>query len=129
MMKVQSLDFNIGYAFSKIEKTYIREVISNKLDEVGGNFWIPKCWFGLRPVKSPSIDLAGFCKSDMICHIKEVFGQLAPKYDLWIKITPDKQYIKFDYIIKKKPEIKKMTVNEIEKILGYKIEIVSGGTE
>ena len=62
--------------------------------------------------------------------LKEKLGRLMedvfPKFEITItKIVPDAQYIRFDYNVVKKAPVKKMTVEQIEKELGYKIEIVS----
>ena len=62
--------------------------------------------------------------------VEDALNDLLPQFETTIiKIVPDAQYIRFDYTVVKKVTVKKMTVEQIEKELGYKVEIVSEVTE
>lgn len=125
MMKKQSLSFIAGCLFTKMDRTVFR-AIEGKDDNVGDCEFIPKCWFGLTPSKDYTNDIVGDTKYYLKNYVEDIFKQLYKDYDVTIiKVAPDKQYIRFDYNVVKKAPVKKMTVEQIEKELGYKVEIVS----
>ncbi len=127
MMKKQSLEFIIGYVFSKIEKK-VYEAHINKLPKIEAiEISIPKTWFGLRAIKDKNEDLDCFAKCILITSIKQLclaYNTEKSKYDFNISIEPDEQYILIT-IEGKRTSPKEMTVAEIEKELGYKIKIVN----
>ena len=114
MMKAQSLEFNIGYAFAKIEKAYILACEQHS-KWFTGKINIPLLWWD-----SPCYQREEFAKR--IC---ETFKDIAPNWGIDLLVGTEKQYMVVNYRATKKNPPKKMTVEEIEKALGYKVEIVS----
>lgn len=96
MMKEQSLEFIIGYVFSKIEKK-VYEAHINKLPKTEAiEISIPKTWFGLRAIKDKNEDIDCFAKCVLITSIKQLclaYNTEKSKYDFSLDVEPDEQYI------------------------------------
>ena len=126
MDKKKSLDFITGYVYSKIEKK-IFNAYMHKLSKIEPIYIsIPKIWFGLRPIRDKAEDVGCFDRSVLITSIKQLclaYNTEKSKYDFNLSMEPDKQYILIT-IEGKRTSPKKMTIAEIEKELGYKIEII-----
>lgn len=125
MMKAQTLEFNIGYAFAKIDKKLFDYIKGGCKGILIGEVSIPKIWFGLSCSTMSNVDISLSEKEEIGVRLYDIFENANPHFYLCINIRPDKQYITIDYVITRKEHPKKMTVNEIEKALGYKVEIVS----
>lgn len=126
-MQKQSLDFIVGYVFAKADRGIFKHfwTYENK-NELLVSVDVPKIWFGLPSHNNITNDISGDKKYELIQKLTDTLNDLYPKLDsICEKITPEKQYLKFHFRVKYKEQIKKMTVEEIEKALGYKIEIVS----
>lgn len=123
-MKEQTLEFNIGYAFAALDRAFIK-CVDEKLDFDFGKVLIPKVWFGYKYWSALEEDILNHIKRDIYTRLYGIFEDIAPKWEVGLKIDQYKQYIRINYTFAKKEEPKKMTVNEIEKALGYKVEIVS----
>ena len=126
-IKQQTTEFIEGYVFSRFEK-YIIEALIKCGKEIHAKVRVLKSWFGLRAVKNPDIyiseDIENKLKSDLISTVSG-FNTLEKSYNYDILTEPDSQYILFTltgtFI---EPVKKEMTIEEIEKELGYKIKIV-----
>jgi hypothetical protein len=126
-MEKQSLEFITGYIFSKIENHIIRAHI-NKTERINIPYvYVPKSWFGLRPIKSESENISLGTRFE----IETSLGALCQKYNtnqatyhFSFYTKAEQQYILFIVEGTKLPAPKEMTVKEIEKELGYKIKIV-----
>ena len=128
MMTSQPIDFIVGCLFNRIETTVFKEMKNQDTDDItiGDCEMIPKVWFGLRCNKDYTNDITGDNKHYLKSKLERVLADAMPRFDISItKIVPDAQYIRFDYNVTKKTTAKKMTVEQIEKELGYKVEIVS----
>lgn len=129
MMKKQTYEFIAGCVFTKMEATICKELkrIPATADvNIGNCELIPKIWFGLSSSSNHTNDITGNEKYWLKEKLEMLMEDLLPKFDTTvIKIVPDAQYIRFDYNVVKKAPVKKMTVEQIEKELGYKVEIVS----
>lgn len=128
MMKEQSLDFIVGYLFGNLDKSIFKHFY--RQDKKGpltvNSYCVPKTWFGLTSSKDVIEDIRGDVKYLLREAICNTLKDLYPKLEVYCeRIVPYNQYIAFDFKIVKKPEVKKMTVSEVEAALGYKIEIVS----
>ena len=125
MMQKQPLDFIVGYLFSKVDMSIYKHFNVHKRNLIDSQL-VPKIWFGLSSCSSVTNDIKGELKYQMKTLLEKTLKDLYPKFETTvIRIVPEKQYIRFDFNVKPVPEVKKMTVEEIEKVLGYKIEIVS----
>ena len=126
MDKKKSLDFITGYVYSKIEKKIFSAYV-NKLSKIEPIYIsIPKIWFGLRPIRDKAEDVGCFDRNVLITSIKQLclaYNTEKSKYDFNLSMEPDKQYILIT-IEGKRTSPKEMTIAEIEKELGYKIEII-----
>ena len=127
MMKTQSLDFIVGYVFAKVDKSVFKHFWTHEYkNQLTVSIDVPKIWFGLTSCSSVTNDITGVKKYEMIHKLNDTLNSLYPKLDsVCDKITPESQYLKFHFRVKYREQIKKMTVEEVEKALGYKIEIVS----
>ena len=125
MMTERSIQFIAGYLFSKMDNSFFR-VLMTKPEFYSDSQAIPKIWFGLRCSSDPTNDIVGEIKYQLKEALEFSMTEMYPKYETKVtRIIPEKQYIRFDYTITKKEKIKKMTITEIEKELGYKIEIIN----
>lgn len=127
MTKAKSLPFILGYLLARIEgaisEHFLQCGCNNKFT---GGLLVPKTWFGLSSCPFITNDIKGDYKYQLKVALQKVLSDLYPNFEtVCEKIIPEGQYIKFDFKITPLSEVKKMTVEEIEKELGYKIEIVS----
>ena len=127
MMQKQSMDFIVGYVFARVDRAVFKHFwkYENK-DALIVSIEVPKTWFGLTSCSSVTNDITSDKKYEMIQKLNDTLNDLYPKLNsMCEKITPENQYLKFHFRIDYREQVKKMTVEEIERQLGYKIEIVS----
>lgn len=126
-MQKQSLDFIIGYVFAKVDKAVFKHFWTYEhRNELIVSIDVPKIWFGLTSCSSVTNDITGSIKYSLREKICNNLKDSYPKLDIVCeRIVPEKQYIRFDFRVKRKEVVKKMTIAEVEEALGYKIEIVS----
>lgn len=125
MMQRQSLDFIVGYLFNSLDKSIFKH-FSNHKSTLVESHCVPKIWFGLSSSSCYTNDVKGEIKYQLKIMLEKVLQDLYPQFKTEVvRIVPEKQYLRFDFKITPIPEVKKMTVEEIEEALGYKIEIVS----
>lgn len=134
MMKKQTYEFIAGCVFNKMETNVFEKLKQIPATECNINInsheMIPKIWFGISSSHEVTNDITGDAKYWLKDKLEMLMADLLPKFETTIvKIVPDNQYIRFDYNVVKKVPVKKMTVEQIEKELGYKVEIVSEVTE
>lgn len=127
MMKEQSLDFIVGSVFARVDrdiyKHFAEELHQGTLVK---SYSVPKIWFGLTSCHSVTNDIVGSKKYEMIQKLTDAINDLYPELEtVCEKIVPENQYLRFDVKVKRREVIKKMTISDIEKELGYKVEIVS----
>ena len=131
MMMEQSKDWILGYVFSRLEK-YIIEGHMKKLDNIDNHIIsVPKNWFGLQATKNPCVTLSEEERHDYIDRLNELCCALNHKngsYLFSIAVRPDQQYMEFAMAATRLPEVKEMTIAEIEKELGYKIKVIGDKT-
>ena len=125
MMHKQSLDFIVGYLFKSMYTSIFKHFNCHKSTLVESHC-VPKIWFGLSSCSSITNDITGDKKYELIQKLQDTLNDVYPKFNtICERVVPEKQYIRFDFKVTPIPEVKKMTIEEIEKALGYKIEIVS----
>ena len=126
-MQIQSSDFIVGYVFARVDKAIFKHFWTYEhKNELIVSIEVPKTWFGLTSCSSVTNDITGDKKYALIQELTDTLNSLYPKLDsVCEKITPENQYLKFYFRVKYKEQVKKMTIEEIEEALGYKIEIVS----
>ena len=125
MSKQQSLPFITGCLFQKMDTNILKKLKAGDTPIRDCEF-IPKVMFGLTCSHSAVNDILGDQKMFIKNTLEDALCDMYPQFEITVvKIVPDKQYIRFDYTVVKKVPVKKMTVEQIEKELGYKVEIVS----
>lgn len=141
MMKQQSPDFLLGYLFSEIERKIIKDMkdmtrrdnsdLLHKSDTY--NAQIPLIWFGItrpnsRYETNPSVMLNLKCMCDDIAKkLDETLSDIFTKRKIHTVFFRDKQYMKF--VTTAVENSRKLTVSQIENMLGYRITIIPEGTE
>lgn len=125
MMKKQSLDFIVGYLFKSMDTSIFKHFSCHKSTLVESHC-VPKIWFGLSSCSSITNDITEDKEYELIQNLQDTLNALYPKFNtVCERVVPENQYLRFDFKVTPIPEVKKMTIEEIEKELGYKIEIVS----
>jgi hypothetical protein len=126
-MKSKSLDFIVGYVFAKMDRSIFKQFSHNDTKEtLVESITVPKIWFGLSSCQQVTNDIKGDEKYVLRENICEALNSIYPRLEtICERIIPEKCYIRFDFKVKYKEQVKKMTIEEIEEALGYKIEIVS----
>ena len=124
MMQKQSKDFIIGYVFSSIERK-VTPLLSANIDTIGGKVQVPKVWFGLPCSKD--LDNTIYDCTSYTCPIVNTLRDLYSKVFAYFStnLYPQEQYMIFEFKVMKENPKKKMTLKQIEKELGYKIELIS----
>ena len=126
----KDMKFIQGYIFGKIEKDILNGFI-NKEKEIHSSVYVPKAWFGLRAVTDITVTLTVIQREAYkleLLDVLESYNTNQRKYKYEITIRPDKQYIKFDFHGYYVEPVKEMTIEQIEKELGYKIKVVGDKT-
>ena len=124
----QDIRFIEGYVYAKIEKLPL--LFSEKRKERGIlsmciDTSIPKKWFGLTgeaikyDTAMPRFDDTQAILNYILFRLKMTFS----KYDFIGHVEPNKQYVKFVFTVKLRP--KNMTLSDIERELGYPINIIA----
>ena len=127
MMKEQNSDFLTGYIFAEIQRIVYKQIYKNPKDinKINDFVLVPKIWFGLKSDKSVNNFISGFVRATLLNKISNVLKDLFPKWEsIEITCQPQQQYVRFDFTMMRQVP-KKLTIEEIEKKLGYKIEIIS----
>ena len=124
MMQKQSKDFIIGYVFSSIEHK-VTSLLSANVYTIEGKVQVPKIWFGLPCSKS--LDNTIYDCTSYTCPIVKTLHDLYSKVLTYFSVNlyPQEQYMIFDFKVGKEEPKKKMTLGQIEKELGYKVELIS----
>ena len=120
-MRKQSLDFICGVIHESLMRTVCRT--PGVFEYIGDSCKIPKAWFGLPCSKSDNITLDDCTQRHFNCKLVKMSEESLPNKKVTWYFRPFVQYIEIRYEIERLS--KKMTMAEIEKELGYKIEIVS----
>lgn len=127
-MKVQSVEFLVGYAFGQLEKSHFKKLIGDKEKKhsvYNSDVQIPLCWFGGFPnrveVDNIKQDLPG---TKVVCEVvrtlEKTFTDIIDKKNFEFTIACgfiEKRYIKFELVVKRKP--KKLTMKQLREIVGY----------
>lgn len=111
-----------GYIFSNIEKRYIK-ALKDKDDNFQVEVDIPKSWFGLQATISKDITLDNTSIDRYLSEIKDMTSVLCKKWKISsLGMYPNMQYMRV-YVIMERA-IPRLTKRQIEKLLGYEIEII-----
>ena len=138
MMKQQSPEFLLGYVFSEIERKIIKDITVNdnsgllrKPDTYTSQ--IPLLWFGItRPTSSYHATPMVMLNVELMCEdlakkLDETLSDEFPKRKIHTVVFRDGCYMKF--VTTAVENRRKLTVSQIENLLGYKITIVPEGTK
>lgn len=138
MMKQQSPEFLLGYLFSEIERKIIKDItggnnsgLPRKPDTYTAQ--IPLLWFGITKPNSiyhttPMVMLNVECICDDIAKkLDETLSDVFTKRKIQTVFFRDSQYMNF--VTTAVEDRRKLTVSQIENLLGYKVTIVPEGTK
>ena len=123
-MQKQSKDFIIGYVFSSIERKVTSNLSAN-IDKIEGKVQVPKIWFGLPCSKDPDNTIYD-CLSytnPLVKTLHDLYSKVLTYFE--VNICPREQYLIFEFKAMREEPKKKMTLGQIEKELGYKVELIS----
>ena len=136
MMKQQSPEFILGYLFNSIERKIVKDITKhNPYSHNPPNTFsenIPLLWFGVKNANSKFCSkielLDSMTLAEDIC--KKLDNTLMDAFTKHVSHTvaiKDEQYIRFITTIVE--DRRKLTISQIENILGYKITIVPEETK
>ena len=138
MMKQVSPEFILGYLFGEIERKIIKDItggdnsgLPRKPDTY--TVQIPLLWFGVTKPNSsyhttPTVMLNVECMCDDIAKkLDETLSDVFTKRKIHTVVFRDRQYMKF--VTTAVEDRRKLTVSQIENLLGYKVTIVPEGTK
>ena len=123
----KSHEFIEGYIYSEVESTLIRAFV-DKETRWDRTVTIPKSWFGLRATQNESVMLTEHEQSKLRIELKDILCQMnndIRSYEYTVIFRPYKQYVQIDVEGVRVEHVKEMTIEQIEKELGYKIKVVS----
>lgn len=132
MMKQQSPEFLLGYLFNEIERKIIKDItgrdnpgLPHKPDTYSAQ--IPLWWFGItRPTSnhiSPMVMLNVECMCEELAKkLDETLADVFTKRKIQTVVFRDGQFMRF--VTTAIEDRRKLTVSQIEDLLGYKITIV-----
>ena len=124
MMQKQSKDFIVGYVFSSIERK-VTSLLSADVYTIEGKVQVPKIWFGLPCNKDPDNTIYD-CLSytnPLVKTLHDLYPKVLTYFE--VNICPREQYLIFEFKAMREEPKKKMTLGQIEKELGYKVELIS----
>ncbi len=138
MMKQQSPEFLLGYSFSEMERKIIKDItgrdnsgIPRKPDTYTAQ--IPLLWFGItKPNSSYHTTPMVILNVELTCEelakkLDETLSDIFTKRKIHTVVFRERQYMKF--VTTAIEDRRKLTVSQIENILGYKITIVPEETK
>ena len=122
----KSHEFIEGYIFSEAESTLL-EAFAKKKEKFSKTVTVPKSWFGLRATAQEYIMLPEHEQSKLRLELKEILCQMNSTiraYEYEITFSPYLQYVRINIEGTYIQPVRKMTLEQVEEELGYKIEIV-----
>lgn len=138
MMKQQPPEFLLGYLFSEMERKIIKDItgrdnsgLPRKPDTYDAQ--IPLLWFGItRPNSSYHATPMVMLNVELVCEdlarkLDETLSDVFTKRKIHTVVFRDRQYMRF--VTTAIEDRRKLTVSQIENMLGYKITIVPEETK
>lgn len=130
---LQSIDFNAGIIYNQIDKLAIKVLTGADSISSSGYVSLPCIQVFPRDLLGISISrnyIATADKERIIAEIKHaVINQFDAVYGSHLTLVfndwnYEKQYVLMTFTISKKEKYKEMTIEDIEKALGYKVKII-----
>lgn len=138
MMKQVSPEFLLGYLFNEIERKIIKDItggdnsgLPRKPDTYSAQ--IPLLWFGItKPNSSYNTTPMVMLNVELMCEdlakkLDETLSDVFTKRKIHTVVFRDRQYMRF--VTTAIEDRRKLTVSQIENLLGYKVTIVPEGTK
>lgn len=123
MRTQKSIEWLSGYVYNTLENKCFKILQYNNWDKENIKVPLSKVSFGLSASKSVEVDIDDETKEKLYFTIFNDINEIfADRFNFEILIYPENQYIWVEINISRKP--KKMTLKEIEHILGYKVEVI-----
>ena len=138
MMKQVSPEFLLGYLFSEIERKIIKDITggdNSGLPRKPNTYTaqIPLLWFGVTKPNSsyyttPMVMLNIECMCDDLAKkLDETLADVFTKRKIHTVVFRDREYMRF--VTTAVEDRRKLTVSQIENMLGYKVTIVPEETK
>lgn len=138
MMKQVSPEFLLGYLFSEIERKIIKDITggdNSGLPRKPNTYTaqIPLLWFGITKPNSsyhtiPMVMLNVECMCDDLAKkLDETLSDVFTKRKIHTVVFRDREYMRFVTTVVE--DRRKLTVSQIENLLGYKVTIVPEETK
>ncbi|MBO5712324.1 MAG: hypothetical protein J6R47_05735 [Acholeplasmatales bacterium] len=123
-MKTQkSIEWLSGYIYNTLETKCFQILHYNNWGKENLKIPLAKVLFGLSASKNAEITIDDETKEKLYFSILNDINEIfADRFNFEILTYPEAQYIWIEINITRKP--KKMTLKEIEHVLGYKIEVI-----
>ena len=137
-MKNMGMDFIVGYVFNDLDRKFVKAIKGdvNKSELEKSRFYsintqVPLCWFGEydadKMTQKSKEDLAVWGKSvrEVTDRLKDIFAETAVghnfSFDIYSNLFEDR-FVNIVMDIKR--NVKELTMEELEKIVGYPFKIV-----
>ena len=138
MMKNMSKDFLVGYIFNDLDRKFVKAIKEDenksaleKSRSYSVNTQVPLCWFTEFDFSKLTLDEKQFYASnsirarEVIEGLKEIFAETAIghnfSFDIYSNLS-DGRYV--NIIMDMRRNLKELTMEELEKIVGYPFKIV-----
>ena len=123
MMKQQSVDFIVGYAFHALDKQFVTHLTNNPKDvNKVFNVSIPKLWWGTPNPCNPRTTVDTVMLIEFAEKLVATLRSAHDKFEFNIDCIHEHQYLRVAVTVDYKRV--EMTLAEIEQKLGYKIKLV-----
>lgn len=126
MMKIQTNEFITGYVFAEADRKLAKKITEKRdIERIIVDVDVPKIWFHMICALNPSVSAPIHDVDYVTEHVTNTFKDVFPNWNIECTSDVNHQYQRFKFYAQKKIERKKITIQDIEKILGYRIEIIS----
>lgn len=121
---LETTDFNAGILYNRVEKAVYPALKDNSIDSTVGTLSLPAIQVlpKITFQRTSEEDIINAITKKIADHFDAVYGKtFSITFPTFRKV---KAYVEIDYVITRKHSYKEMTIEQIEKELGYKIKVV-----
>ena len=123
MMKSQSVDFLVGYAFHALDRQFVQHLANNPKDvNTVFSVSIPKLWWGTPNPCNPRSTVDTRMLIEFAEKLVATFCSAHDEFEFNVDCIHEHQYLRVAVTVEYKRV--EMTLAEIEQKLGYKIKLV-----
>lgn len=123
MMKQQSVDFLVGYAFDAIDRQFVTHFTNNPKDvNTVFSVSIPQSWWSKPNLCNPRGTVDAMMLLEFVEKLVATLLSAHDKFEFYVDCIHEHQYLRVAVTVDYKRV--EMTLAEIEQKLGYKIKLV-----